>query len=293
MSKPNIKLGFSDTFNNCKLFFIDVLSRRFNVTLDDVNPDYLIFGDSNFGHSHFNYPEHVTKIFYTGENVRPNYFTYDHAITFDFENSPRHYRLPLYVMEMWAVVHDDGFTNDFLYLEGLHNRVDWEKEFDSKTETVSYIQSNPNCNVRTEFVQNLQMKMQVNCAGPHLNNMKLVPRNRLAKMDFLKKHKLNIAFENGSYPGYVTEKILDAFYSNTLPLYWGSPNVCRDFNTKSFYNISNPNRIGILDEIKEIIGNRKVWCDIMSQPRFNHVVQNEYMELNGFLDWFCTNVYKG
>jgi hypothetical protein len=30
-----------------------------------------------------------------------------------------------------------------------------------------------------------------------------------------------IAFENVDYPGYITEKIMDAFQAGTVPLYWG------------------------------------------------------------------------
>ena len=297
MTKPNLSLGFTDTFENCEKFFTDILSRRFNIIRDDTFPDYLIFGDPNFGQNHYTYnAEKVTKIFYTGENARPNYYTYDHAITFDFENSPRHYRLPLYAMEMWAVMQDDKFTEDYFYLKGLHKRVDWEKEFDTKTEQISYIQSNPRCEPRNEFVQILQKNFTVNCGGPHMNNIgRVIPRNRLAKMDYLRQHKLNVAFENGSHPGYVTEKLLDAFYSNTLPIYWGSENVERDFNTKSFMNLGIKGfyyqHFG--SDIRKLLNDKQAWCNVMSQPRFNYDIPNDYTNMENFLDWFCTNVYKG
>ena len=41
------------------------------------------------------------------------------------------------------------------------------------------------------------------------------------KLKIISNHKFNIAFENSSYPGYVTEKITDAFIANTIPIYWG------------------------------------------------------------------------
>ncbi|AFI06347.1 Alpha-(1, 3)-fucosyltransferase [Helicobacter cetorum MIT 99-5656] len=37
--------------------------------------------------------------------------------------------------------------------------------------------------------------------------------------------------------GYVTEKIIDAYFSHTIPIYWGSPSVAKDFNPKSFVNV--------------------------------------------------------
>lgn len=295
--KPILKLGFADTFDNCVLFFEDILSRRYNVVRDDVTPEYLIFGDSNFGQTHFKYDiNKTTKIFYTGENVRPDYNTYTHAITFDFENSPRHYRLPLYVMEMWAAVTETKCTDDYYYLRGLHSRIDWEKEFDLKTENISYIQSNPRCQERNAFVAKLQTSLKVNCGGPHMNNIGyVIPRNRPAKLDFLRKHKTNIAFENGSYPGYVTEKLIDAFYSNTLPIYWGSDMVDRDFNKGCFLWLKYPDTrfTEYLDDIKSVLKQKELWCEIMSQPRFKKDIPNGYTNLDNFLDWFGKCVYHG
>jgi alpha(1,3/1,4) fucosyltransferase len=287
--KPNIVLGFADTFSTAVNFFTDVLSQRFNVIRDDRNPKYLIFGDSNFGQTHFNY-QNCTKIFYTGENVRPNYFTYDYAMTFDMENSSRHYRLPLYVLEMHAIVHDNKFTDNINYLVGLHSRIDWEKEWNTKTVDYTYIQSNPNCGFRNQIVQYiLNSGAKIECGGPHFNNIgRVIPRDRLLKFDFIRRGKVNVAIENGPYPGYVTEKILDAFYSNTLPLYWGSDTVDRDFNpncfvwmtTNHFY--TNPEYM-----------TKKGWCDLMSQPRFNYDIPNEYTQIDNLLDWFTTFVFKG
>ena len=37
-----------------------------------------------------------------------------------------------------------------------------------------------------------------------------------------KKYKFNICFENSSTPGYVTEKIIQSMYVNSIPIYWGT-----------------------------------------------------------------------
>lgn len=282
MSDPILRLGFTDTFKNCQLFFIDILSRRYDVILDNINPDYLIFGDTNFGYNHKSYDRtKVTKIFYTGENVRPNYNDCDHAITFDFVNSPKHYRLPLYALEMWAIVTENKFTEEYYYLMGLHKKFDWEKEYDSKTIEFTYVQSNPYCYERTSLVKDLlKMGVDIKCGGPHLNNIgQVIPRDRLLKMDFLKKGKINIAMENGAYPGYVTEKLIDAFYSNTLPYYWGSELIERDFNSNCFLKET------------ELVVDKNTWCEKMSQPRFNYDIPNEYCQLDNFLNWFGECVY--
>lgn len=292
--KPDLVLGFTDTFENCKLFFTDILSRRYNVIRDDQNPKYLIFGDRNFGETHYNY-QTCRKIFFTGENVRPSYFTYDRAITFDFENSPRHYRLPLYVLEMWATMKDDKIVDSFDYLLNIHQKTDWEKTYDTLETGFTYIQSNPNCSPRNFFVSNLMRNFTVKCGGPHMNNIGyIVPRTRPDKLQFLRTMKCNIAFENGAYPGYVTEKILDAFYAGVLPVYWGSSKIARDFNTKCFYHVETDiDFASAPGEIRSIMNDKKKWCDMMAQPRFNFNVLNDCAQLDNFLDWFGDNVYYG
>ena len=68
-----IKLGFTDTHDHLAAFFNHVLSMRYDVEIvKDAEPDFLIFGDRNFGTDNLNFDkDKVTKIFYTGENQRP------------------------------------------------------------------------------------------------------------------------------------------------------------------------------------------------------------------------------
>lgn len=296
VQKPDLVLGFTDTFENCKLFFTDILSRRYNVIRDDKEPIYLIFGDSNFGQNHFNYTDaRITKIFYTGENVRPSYFKHHKAITFDHVNSMDHYRLPLYVLEMWATMKDDNIVNSFDYLTTVHQKMDWEMIYDGLETGFTYIQSNPNCQPRNYFVQELMRNFNVKCGGPHLNNIGyVVPRTRPEKIQFLRSMRCNVAFENGAYPGYVTEKILDAFYAGVLPVYWGSSKIARDFNPKCFYHVKNEMDFGSAPgEIRTIMNDKKLWCDMMAAPRFNDYALNDYAQIDNFLDWFDDNVYFG
>ena len=40
----------------------------------------------------------------------------------------------------------------------------------------------------------------------------------------------HIAVENTKHNNYFTEKIIDAFLTKTLPIYWGCPNIDKYFN---------------------------------------------------------------
>lgn len=44
------------------------------------------------------------------------------------------------------------------------------------------------------------------------------------KINFIKKGRFNICPENGSFPGYCTEKVFQALEAGTIPIYWGVSN---------------------------------------------------------------------
>jgi hypothetical protein len=51
--------------------------------------------------------------------------------------------------------------------------------------------------------------------------------------------KFVIAMENSIGDGYVTEKIVNAFYSGAIPIYWGSSNINELFNKNAFINVND------------------------------------------------------
>jgi alpha(1,3/1,4) fucosyltransferase len=292
--KQPLVLGFADTFGTAINFFTDVLGQRYDITRDDDAPDYLIFGDSNFGETHYRY-KNSKKIFYTGENVRPVYFGYDHAMTFDHENSPKHYRLPLYVLEMKQRTYQ-GWTDDFNYLTNIRPKIDWEKEYDQKTRFCSFVQTNPHNAIRNQFFTYLDERQTVDSGGPHLNNIgRVLPRDDLRhKHEFVRTRKFNIAFENGSHPGYCTEKILEAFYANTIPIYYGSPTVHYDFNPKAFINCHEYKGFEeVWERIRELDDSKNKYLDVLTQPVFENNIPNTYCNLDSLLDWWDTFVYEG
>lgn len=45
------------------------------------------------------------------------------------------------------------------------------------------------------------------------------------KRSVLQQYRFCICYENAAFPGYITEKIFDCFFSGVVPVYWGAPNV--------------------------------------------------------------------
>lgn len=280
----SIKLGFTDYYWPLDEFFMDVLSRRFNVIRDDKNPDFLIFCDETFGQNNLNYdPQKVVKVFFTGENRRPENYQADYFISFDFKyDVERHYRLPLYVLENWVQMHKmdlpDAFSPDFERLDGYRSVF------------CSFVVSNGGCAERNNMFHYLSNYKKVWSAGPLFNNTGFVlPREgteaQRTKYNFLTKSKFNICYENSSYPGYVTEKLFHAFYAGCIPIYWGSPLVDQDFNEHAFVDRNKFNSDeSMLAYIEEIDTNDELYKKMLSLPILNP--SNTYVDLDRFANWF-------
>lgn len=58
--------------------------------------------------------------------------------------------------------------------------------------------------------------------APHFPSYKgEIPKKR----PVLSRYKFSICYENTAFPGYITEKIFDCFFSGVVPVYLGAPNV--------------------------------------------------------------------
>lgn len=286
-----LKLGFADTFSTAINFFTEALSKRFQIVRDDTHPEYLIYGEGVYGQNHRRFGSEINKVFYTGENARPPWGECQFAMTFDHENSPRHYRLPLYVIDMWGAV-TEGWTDNYYQLVNLNH--DYEKDY-SNRKFCSFVVSNPNQDIRNTAFKYINEYKTVASGGPHLNNIGgALPRDKLKyKMDFLDDYRFNICFENGSHPGYVTEKLFNALQAKTMPIYWGSATVNRDFNPKAFINASDHGNFNkLVDYIRHLdtSGGKQEYLDMIEQPAFTDNIPNEFTSMYNLCDWWETFV---
>ncbi|OLQ07856.1 putative fucosyltransferase [Symbiodinium microadriaticum] len=211
--------------------------RGIQVVEPQDHPDVIMF--SLFGRSHVRHLQSGSTsklVFFTGENVRPPVGRIPLCISFDqLEDVPHslHTRMPLWIFnkEVHTVlqIHEARLRNNVNTT--VRNRAGF----------CSFVASNAtmyNAEFRTRFVQILSSKYkEVACGGEVLNNVGGPVRD---KMDFLRGYRFNVCFENASHPGYCTEKILHAFASESIPIYWGDPSCSSrgkgmsDFNTRAF-----------------------------------------------------------
>lgn len=272
-----IKIGFSDFWPGFKpefSWFYLFLQKNFKIELSD-DPDFLIY--SAFGPKHFRF--NCIKIFYTGENLRPDFNYCDYAMTFDFLIHPRHLRLPLYTQLV-------GIEPEKLLFNKLK---DIEQFLVQKKDFCAMVVSHPHSQKRIDFFHKLSKYKKVHSGGKLLNNIGGPVKD---KMEFISNFKFTFAFENSSYPGYVTEKIFEPMFVNSVPIYWGSPLVHLDFNTKSFVNHHDfKTDEEVINRIIELDQDKYKMADLLKENWFSNNEINEFCDKER-LRIFFDNIFK-
>ncbi len=68
------------------------------------------------------------------------------------------------------------------------------------------------------------------------------------KIETISNYKFAAAFENVSYPGYITEKIIDCFVAGVIPVYLGAADVCDFIPKETFIDMRQFDNFEQLDE---------------------------------------------
>ena len=100
------------------------------------------------------------------------------------------------------------------------------------THIAAYFASRCIAEERDAYVAELMKYIDVHAYGQCLNNRRLPedeerawPRNWGAKIEALSTYYFALAFENAEYEHWVTEKMPQAIFAGTIPVYWGAPDV--------------------------------------------------------------------
>lgn len=254
-------------FNPNDNFYSRTLSKRFRVEIAD-NPDFYFFTHSYFGtENYLNYKCH--RIFYGGENVRADWNKCDYVIDSDFnEYNPRHFRFPLWAS--WNTPQLTGPKNEDAFL--------------NKKKFCCMVVSNSKAEERIEFFRQLSRYKKVDSGGRFLNNIGAPVED---KLEFIKDYKFVISFENSSYPGYTTEKLIEPMKVNSIPVYWGNPLVSKDFNTRSFVNIDNVTQFHkAIEQIIEMDQDDEKFLSMVREPWFNNNKVPDEINVDALLDFF-------
>lgn len=147
-----------------------------------------------------------------------------------------------------------------------------KKEY-QKRKFCNFIYSNAASHpIRDELFYKVSTYKKVDSLGKHLNNMRNIPSRRnknwsKLSVDLKSNYRFSIACENAEYEGYISEKILTSFEAHSIPIYFGSPTIENEWNSKAFINVNNyENLDSVLDEIKRIDEDEELWVKMITEP---------------------------
>lgn len=273
------KIMFKDfwpNFNKKNNYFTQLLD-KFNYKYEIVNsnPDILII--SVFGNLQNNTEKkinnkfpNVRKIFYTGERetilYKRNAPWADLNLTFDYSSNFNNIRFPHWLLY------------DF--------NKDLKLKYKNNSKFCCFVYSHT-VGFRNNFVKKLSKYKKVDCGGSCLNN---VGGKVDDKLKFQRNYKFCIAFENKLQDGYVTEKILEAYTSNCIPIYKGSIGVYKDFNPETFINAHDfESDEDLINYIIKVDNNDELYKSYLNKPIFSKVWLDRF---NDPYDTFYKNIAK-
>jgi hypothetical protein len=263
-----MKICFSDfwsPFDSNNNFFIHTIRQSFD-NVDVVLPedaDVMFF--SVFGKENTLY-KHCKKVFFTGENIAPDFNKCDYSLTFENdEHNGKNFRLPLWYLYIdWFNV--NTYENPewlipvpYLY-EGNEFTVTPKNSFCSIV-FGNMVQS------RLNAIQTISRYKPVDIFGKANPNY-ILPYGEKNKLDLISNYKFSLCYENSVTPGYHTEKLLHGKVAGNIPIYYGDATVDKDFNPNCFINTVNMTDEEVVETIKRIDTDEVEYKKIISEPLF-------------------------
>ena len=188
----------------------------------------------------------------------------DLSIGFDYLNKPDYIRYPLWILYYFNK--KPVFSKDEIksFVDSI-NSTHYEKSRD-----IALIVRHDRHGSRQKLLDALGAGIPVCLPGEWKHNddslWKEYGNNKKAYLD---QFKFNICTENFDYPGYVTEKLFQAFYSDSIPIYWGSGNKPEpqviNYDAVIFYDPENPGDAA--EKITTLLNNPHLYEEFRKQPK--------------------------
>lgn len=293
--KPILKLHFTSMWAKFDpsimpqdYFFEYVLSKKYHIVYDSVNPDIVIY--SHFGPvpNPNDFSPQTLFAAYSGE---PQDITSPADVYFGFHDSLMHnyYRLPI-----WALwIHWDNQSWPYKLTEianagqGSHH-VATSQQFANNSQHpmrmsnimkrhTSVNHADKFCNFtytrhsreRVEFFLLLNQKKKIHSTGRLFNNTGYFLGS---KPHELHDWRFTLAFENTQQTGYVTEKLIEPLAAGSIPIYWGGSQAVHDFNPRSFINVNDfASYQQAIDWILHVDATPSLQMQYLSEPVFTQV----------------------
>jgi hypothetical protein len=226
-----------------------ILNKKYRIKFDSNNPDYVIY--NVFGTEHLNdkYNNSVKIAIFT-ENKIPDLNEADYVIGHSHINYlDRCFKFSIF---LWII-------NDFKNIR--------EKVLKSpiRTKFCAAVITNDKTpdDFRIKFINELEKYKLIDMGGKYKNNIGGPVKN---KKQFLTSYKFSISIENSEGDGYLTEKIVDSFYSGTIPIFYGDYLLDEYINPKTYILIKGEKDIKEkIEYIKKIDNDDKLYRNILKE----------------------------
>jgi hypothetical protein len=97
-------------------------------------------------------------------------------------------------------------------------------------------------------------------------------------------YKFVIAMENKIDNGYITEKIINAFKSGAIPIYWGDSKIAKElFNEKAFVCVNDFEKLNdCADHIIELNNNQDKIIEMINEPVFKNNIIPDIFRIDDY-----------
>jgi len=213
-----------------------------------------------------------TRIWYTSENVRPP-FQKDFDLFFSFDQDTyggTNFYLPLWQLHLgYEKKHgrplnpNSALGRQVSQAELLEKRKLPRSRFEERKFACVFV-ANPQP-TRLRLIEELAKHGDVDVYGLYSG------RSVKDKYAIAKNYNFVLCPENDLFPGYVTEKLIDAYMCDVVPLYWGDLGSDECINQKSFLNLA---QFPSIEDFCNHVANLDVlsYTEIYNQPLMNHTV---------------------
>lgn len=252
----------------------DILSKHFNIVYDDKNPDLILYSCFRGFNKNTSIIKDIPSLFIMGENsFIPEIPTGIHySMTFEpTQDNNLQAGYPLY------------FETEIFNMNDVDKVLKERKleKFENKKFACTVISNSRSVGFRNNIVNIISKYKEIDYGGRWRNNVGGPVSN---KFQFLNDYKFNICCENSQRDMYITEKILDAYIGNTIPIYAGG-NAETIFNPDSFINLNDKSEEEIIEIIKEVNENDDLYKKMYNAPILldENYFKKKYEEIEHFL----------
>ena len=215
------------------------------------------------------YPEKT--IAYIGENVRPDYRNCRYSISYDFDTyGERNCRLPGWYRHLsWPGYVRHSPAIDGKAIHGFEPLVDIDSLYRprplpsaaDKELFCCFVASFPESH-RLLAVERLEQVGRVDVFGRVAGKP-----YQASKFELLPRYRFNLCFENSIFPGWYTEKLMQAWVGGCIPLYFSDNWFVLDFNPRALINRIDFSTIDeFVSHVASVNASRAAMMKLYEQP---------------------------